>query len=226
MAQLVKKGKAAINQGKYQDALDFFNRALAKDADDTESNRGAGLAKEALDRAAADDTAQKKRADYNALLDRGVAYLNTQEYAKAFDTALDAQHIIPDDQAAKALQRQAEQGLASLKDGDTKKQQYKDIMAQADNAMKSNRPDIAMQAYQQALKLIPGDQPAQQGLANAQQADQQLTSSSFSWTRASSSWTPASSGRHLTPTTAREHDVPGRSQRSGRYAKRPAMGRL
>jgi superkiller protein 3 len=108
---------------------------------------------------------EKRRAEYTQFMAQGGAALKNKRYDEAVSAYAQALKLYPDDADAKQGLSDAQKAVTS--DGQA---EYTRLMKLGDAAMRAQRYSDAMQAYAAALKLVPNDQAAMQGLAQAQQA--------------------------------------------------------
>jgi cytochrome c-type biogenesis protein CcmH/NrfG len=96
------------------------------------------------------------------------AALVGQRYAEARNEFLAALQLKPEDQAALEGRKQAEKRLDELQEEAKRHADFNRFMDQGDRALRNHRYDEAERAYAKAVKLLPRDLDARQGLREAQ----------------------------------------------------------
>ncbi|MCS7047108.1 MAG: tetratricopeptide repeat protein [Gemmataceae bacterium] len=162
---LAKQGQAALADRQFAAAIDFFKLALQKDASLSEASQGLLAAQSALQRSQLD---QKKIEEYEALILSGKAAQKAGRYADAIRDFMSAQRLVPDDEIAKQLQREAEKQLDAVIDRGERLKEFQRLLAQGDAALKSRAYEDAEMIFQRAVRLFPNDAAALNGLEESQ----------------------------------------------------------
>jgi len=169
-AAAVKAGRAALLARKYDDAIKDFTEALRLKPDDKAVQTLLKEAQTGKAGEAAQAQAAKKQ-QYNQQMTQGQAAMTAKRYAEAVNHFSDALKLIPGDPAATQARADAVKALNAPKPppipnpmaGD-----YGKHMANGAALEKQKKWAEAMQAYQAALKIMPGDARAAAGLKSAQ----------------------------------------------------------
>jgi len=155
---------------KYDAAISSAKEALALKPGDATATKILNDAQRAMDAAdAAAMEATKKKDTYDAAMKAGRAALAAKEYdaaIRAFNQALAAD---PGDPAATALSKQARDAQTGMADA-RRKELYDAWMDRAGKLITARNYEDAVEAYQNALKAIPGDAAATKGVAAARAA--------------------------------------------------------
>jgi tetratricopeptide (TPR) repeat protein len=155
-------GQAAVKRKDYQAAVNAYKEALRLFPGDKPATKARDAAQRFLDR----EIAARKR-QYDLQMDLGRTAVKDKRYAdavKAFVAALKAK---PGDAAALKGEREARQALDLTKNPpvDPRKDKkrlarYKQALAAGRAAVKKKDYQGAVNAYKEALRLIPGDETA------------------------------------------------------------------
>lgn len=156
---------------KYDDAIKSAKEALALKPGDANATKILNDSQKAIDNAsAAAMEAEKKKEAYNVAMKLGRAALMAKKYDDAIVAFNNALKADPGDPTATALLKQARDGQAAMAADAKRKELYEAWMDRAEALMKARKFDDAIEAYQNALKAIPGDAAATKGLAEARTA--------------------------------------------------------
>lgn len=169
-AAAVKSGRAALLARKFDEAIKDFTEALRLKSDDKAVQT---LLKEAQTGKAGEATQVQavKKQQYNQQMNQGQAAMTAKRFAEAVNHFSEALKLIPNDPAAtqartdavKALNAPKPPPLPNPMGGD-----YASHMTSGGALEKQRKWGEAIQAYQAALKLMPGDARAAAGLKSAQ----------------------------------------------------------
>jgi len=151
-------GKAALDKQNYQGALTSFNEALRLIPDDEDAKIGVRKAQDALDRIVGET---KKKQDFDKLMVQARDAMKMQKHSEAFKLFEAALKLFPDDPDAKKLFVRAR---------DLRQEDFQLAMDSGRNALKDQKYQNAVNAYKEAVRLIPEDKGAQVGLQTAQDA--------------------------------------------------------
>jgi len=158
----IAAGQAALKAERGADALREFNAALRLLPGDSVALTGIREAEKLL--SAVQDT-DKRRSEYMALMAQGADALKNKRYNEALAAFTQAEKLYPKD--ADALQGLSDVQKAVAADAQG---QYAQLMLLGAAALRAQRYPDAVQAYTNALTLVPSDPAASQQLALAQKA--------------------------------------------------------
>lgn len=167
----LRDASTAMAAKKYDVAIAEAKEALAAKPGDPAATKilaDAQKAKEAAGMATME--AEKKNAAYDAAMKTGRAALAAKDYddaAKAFGMALAA---IPNDPTATALLKQAKDGESAMAAETERKKLYDAWFQRGQQLVALKRFPEAIEAFQNCLKVRPGDAVATQALKEAQAA--------------------------------------------------------
>lgn len=164
LARLLDEGKQALADKKFAQAARTYEAALAVAPGDVIAKRGLEEANLAL---AADADEKKKLADYQKFMDAGRAAVVAQRYTDAIREYTAALAILPGDKAALDGRALAEKRITDVMVDDKQRGAFDKAMAQGAAAVKAKHYDEAVKAFEQAVKLAPGDKDAQAALTLA-----------------------------------------------------------
>jgi tetratricopeptide (TPR) repeat protein len=177
--QLLVQGQAALAQKQYADAVKTFQQARQLAPNHVEVLAGLSQAENgrdqlaALDRKKSDDA---QRLDtFQKLFKSGQANLAAKQYDAAVANLTEALKLNPGDTAAAAALKQAEQARSAVA-ADAKTQAetkqklavYQKFLAEGQSALNGKQYDVAIKAFTEAQKLLPGDAASKDFLAAAQ----------------------------------------------------------
>jgi tetratricopeptide (TPR) repeat protein len=179
--RLMKLGQAAMSAKRYDEAVKSYADALKLMPGDVAATRGQRDATAMMDAARADAEKQKRQADYQAAMKSGRDALAAKRFDDAIKAFTDAGRLVPNDRDATTALRDAQKARADAQarmDADLRKKQedqkrqadYARLMTQGQTAMAAKRYDEAVKAYNDALKLMPGDAAATRALGEATRA--------------------------------------------------------
>jgi epidermal growth factor receptor substrate 15 len=158
----IAAGQAALKAERGADALREFTAALRLLPGDAVALSGIREAEKLLGSVQDSD---KRRSEYTALMAQGAAALKDKRYDDAIAAFTQAEKLYPKD--ADALQGLSDAQKAAAADTQG---QYTQLMLLGAAAMRAQSYPAAVQAYTNALTLVPNDQAALQQLALAQKA--------------------------------------------------------
>jgi tetratricopeptide (TPR) repeat protein len=165
--RLMDEGKKALGEKQIAQAVRAFEGALLLDPTDTALKK---LLEDARGQLAEDAEQKKKLANYDRFLAAGRAALVAGRYADAIREFTSALTVIPNDEAALAGKRQAERRITEEQNDEKRRASFVQALTVGAQALKNKRFEEAVQAYELALKLYPGEKEAQQGLQLAKQS--------------------------------------------------------
>jgi tetratricopeptide (TPR) repeat protein len=171
---LLTKARLAYQGKRYDDALAALadaDRLIPNDKDALDLRRD-------VEKARADALGDaKKKADFQALVTKAKQSLAAKQYDQALAALADADRLIPGDRDLLALRKQVQSEKAAAEAEAKKKAEeakrlaeYNKLMAQGQQSMNLKRYDDAVQAFAEALKVMPNDPKARAALADAQKA--------------------------------------------------------
>jgi tetratricopeptide (TPR) repeat protein len=155
-AALMERSANALRARRYEDAVGAANEAVKLFPTDTRAKQALADARKAL-RAA--------RVQYNQMLTDADAAVQARRPDEAVRLYQQAAELFPEDEAAKKGLRDARAALDLLRDAGAA---YNRLMATGAAAMQGRRYADAVLAYTEALRLVPNDPLAAQGLRDAQ----------------------------------------------------------
>jgi len=156
LARLLEQGGAALRNHRYQEAIRAYRAALKLFPRNQDAKDGLRAARKAQDGA---------KAEFARLVEQGDTAMVLQQYQAAVLAYRDANRLFPDDQGVSDALRLAEQAVANIGTGVAA---YQQLMAQGLTALRARRYADAVTAFTGALRLVPGDPDAAQGLSDAQ----------------------------------------------------------
>jgi tetratricopeptide (TPR) repeat protein len=129
-------------------------------------------------RTAAADAQRKRQEQYQALLQSGRVALAAKRYDDAAKAFSEAGRLLPGDAAAAALLRQVNQARADGRrsqdqeaaqklEAQRRQQDFTRLVTAGQTAVAQKRYDVAVKAYTDALKIMPGDAGATRALQDA-----------------------------------------------------------
>jgi tetratricopeptide (TPR) repeat protein len=167
LKKLREQGDEALAAKQYAAAAEIYKLVLQKTPGDGGASKGLVAAQEGL---AKDDVERKKQDDFQRHMAAGQAALQAGRFADAVGEFAAAQLILPRNLQAAGLQREAERRLAAERNRQDQKTDFERLMDMAATAFRGQRYDEAVQSYQKALEIVPGDPAALKGLDSARQA--------------------------------------------------------
>jgi len=156
---LVAQGKQRLAAKQPKEAAELFRRALVQDASNAEARSLLAQAEKLLP-SPVDPAAKKRKEDFDLAMSAGEAALKKGNYTGAINAYREALRLIPDEpSASKALANaQAAQKNAA----------YTAALQRGAEALKAKKFKEAFEAYDEALKVRPGDPKAIEGKKAAQ----------------------------------------------------------
>jgi tetratricopeptide (TPR) repeat protein len=155
-AALMERSANALRAKRYEDAVQAANEAVKLFPSDARAKQAQADARKAL---------RVARAQYNQLLTDADAALQARRLDEAGRLYQQAAELFPEDDGAKNGLRQVRAALDTLRDAGAA---YNRLMVTGAAAMRGRRFADAVLAYTEALRLVPGDPLAAQGLRDAQ----------------------------------------------------------
>lgn len=170
---LLKQGQTALAAGDLAGAAKAFEAASKLSPQQADVLRFQQDLKKAQTEAAALEAKKKeeaaKRTEFARLMNQGAVAKTNKRYNEAVTAFRDALKLMPDDPKATAALVDAQKALDLSKTPakPTPQEEYNKQMQAASAAETKRQWNEAMQAYQQALKSMPGDAKATAGQKNA-----------------------------------------------------------
>lgn len=173
-AAQVTKARQALTAKRFDEALLALGEAdklIPNDKDVAALRKQAEAGKsDALADAKKLEDQKRMAAEYNRLMTLGQKAMTGKRYTEAAKAFADALKVQPNDAAAGRGMADAQKAIDDAKNPPKPdpKAEYSKQMQNGANAEKQQRWDDAMKAYQEALRLVPNDAKANQGLKNAE----------------------------------------------------------
>jgi tetratricopeptide (TPR) repeat protein len=170
---LLKQGQTALAAGDIAGASKAFEAASKLSPQQADVLRFQQDLKKAQTEAALvvkkKEEEAKRIADFSRLMNQGAVAKTNKRYTEAVAAYRDALKIMPDDPKATAAMADAQKALDLSKTPPkpTPQEEYAKQMQLATAAENKRQWSEAVQAYQQALKFMPGDAKATAGQKNA-----------------------------------------------------------
>jgi cytochrome c-type biogenesis protein CcmH/NrfG len=166
--------RAAMVGQRYAEARNEFLAALQNKPQDPAALDGHKQAEKRLNELQEEAKAQ---ADFNRLMDQGDRALRNRRYEEAERAYGKAVALLPRNLDARHGLREAQKGVEKMK------QDFNRLMQQGDLAMQALRFGDAVRAYNQAAKLFPDSEAANNKLQTAQKALDDLGNAQASYNR-------------------------------------------
>jgi tetratricopeptide (TPR) repeat protein len=155
-AALMDRSASALRAKRYEEAVQAANEAVKLFPSDARAKQAQADARQAL---------RTARSQYNQLRTDADAALQAGRVNEAVRLYQQAAELFPEDEAAKKGLREARAAADTLGDAGAA---YNRLMATGAAAMQGRRFADAVLAYTEALRLVPNDPLAAQGLRDAQ----------------------------------------------------------
>jgi tetratricopeptide (TPR) repeat protein len=168
LRNLLNAGQAQLAAGHYDEAAKSYQEVLRSDP----RNAEALAALREIDKARAADGAamKKRRADYDLAMDAGRGAMKNRNYPGAINAFTEALRLMPGDRDATALLKEAQRLRDEAAAAVLRGEEFKRLLTQGQAAMAARRYADAVNAYNEALKIQPGDPGVTKALRDAQQA--------------------------------------------------------
>lgn len=160
-SQVIAQAKALMAAGRYMDALLTYDQALQSAPNDPNLLQARA---EALNQLNNDMGMRNLFAAYQQYMAAGQNFMLAQRYGDAVGAYWQALRLVPGDYFASQAIREAEARLARLQKLELRRGEYNRLMVLAAAALRGQVYAEAVNDYQLALKLFPGDAEAQRGL--------------------------------------------------------------
>jgi tetratricopeptide (TPR) repeat protein len=167
-------GKAALEAQHFEEAVKEYKTAGEVIPGDGDAFIGQKVAEGQL---AAVKDYEKRVAAHKDLMERGQAALKARRNAEAVTLLRQAQKLFPNDKPTLKALKAARLALAEGR------QQYGNLMEQADEAMQAQRFEEAYRLYTKALEVVPNDPAAQRGQQAAADVIQNLRAGRAAYVR-------------------------------------------
>lgn len=159
-----RRGDALVRAKKFDDAIEAFTEAKEYAPSDPYPDSQIALAKQEKKRAEEDAKEAEIKEKYNSAIVKADAYFKGQKYKAAIDayqeaSGIKSDEVYPTDQISES------KNLMAKKEEDEKKiaasaqieKEYSAAMSKGDAAMKSKDYDVAITAYEGAIRIKPSD---------------------------------------------------------------------
>lgn len=150
---------------KFVEAIAKFEEALVVIPGNSEAESKLAKAQDAL--ANIEENAAKK-AQYDAQIITADAAFKAENYAEAKSVYEEASELLPDEAYPQTQIEACENKLNELANAAEKRGEFDKLVADGDAAMSGTEYEKAVEKYQEALNLIPSEEPAVSKLAEAQ----------------------------------------------------------
>ncbi len=165
--QLMAEGMTAKDDKNYTIAAQRFQAALLVMPNDGPASKALIEIGQFL---SDEEKAKQKGLAFQFYMDAGNAALAKQDYLAAKNNFVAALGVIPGSPDAIKGMKKAEDLLDAAQDKAKKQAEVQGLIAQGRDARKMQLFDQAIDAFQKALKIMPDDRDAQQGLDEATKA--------------------------------------------------------
>lgn len=167
--RLMVDGASALAARKYPAAITAYQDALLIYPDNIDAAKGLAEARTALEaRGAEQEETQKKQAELARLLKQGQEAMAAKQYAEAVRALDQALLLAPSDAAATKALAEAREALAADQGEKKKLAEYQDHITAGKAALAAQRSAEALREFNAALRLLPGDAVATQGVKDAE----------------------------------------------------------
>ena len=160
----VGAGEKAMKAKDYDSAVKSFQQALQWLPNDPQAMKLLVQAQQAQ------IGANQALANFKAAMDAGEKAMKAQQYAVAVKAFTEATKLMPGDLRARQLLGQAQQALQQQQMDEVERKAFASLIKQADAAVAGKNFEAAVKLYSSALKIMPKDAQALQGLQSAQKA--------------------------------------------------------
>jgi tetratricopeptide (TPR) repeat protein len=183
---LLDRARKALGDHRFAEAIGDLEAALRLFPDDREAQRALRDARQALKQA---------KSDYNKLVAQAETAARLGRLEEAQRLYAEAAKLLPDEPAAARGLREVERLVENARTAQAAYQRY---MEQALLAMEALRYADAVAAYNEALRLVPGDIDAAEGLRRARRRMERETRGRAEFDRAMRAATNALARRQFT----------------------------
>jgi tetratricopeptide (TPR) repeat protein len=181
LQRALDEGRTALEARQFDQAVQAFTKAKKLAPANVDVLAGLSRAEQALQEHAAQARRRKdeeqRQAAFRKLLDSGRANLAARRYDAAVLALAEAVKLNPGDAAAQAALQEAEKarstataGARSQAEAKKKADEYQKWMGDGRRALAGKQYDIAIQAFREAQKVLPGDQGSAAFLKEAEKA--------------------------------------------------------
>src|SRR5262249_40568734 len=154
----MKEGDAALSAKKFAEAAKAYDEALKQKPGDPAATKGKKAALDGMKPPPkppvkpADPKGKQAKEDYDLAMSAARAAMKNKNYQGAVNAYAEALRKMPGDKTAAAEKAEAEKQLAAVA--------YQNWMKQGDAALAAKKFAEAAKAYDEALKIKPGDPAA------------------------------------------------------------------
>jgi tetratricopeptide (TPR) repeat protein len=184
--RLMSEGQAALGGRQLAKAVAAFKQAVELKPTDVEALAGLSKAEQLREEqrllAGRKKDSEEREAAFQKLCASGQANLTAKQYDAAVAAFAEALKLKPDDATAQKGLRQVEAARsAALADAskakhkeeeDRRQRQYQKLLGEGRAALSAKQYDSAIKAFQEAQKVLPGDQASAAFLKDAERAKQ------------------------------------------------------
>jgi hypothetical protein len=156
-AKFVLDGDAALSKQSFQSAVDNYKGALGINPDDAGVKAKLGDAESQL---AAIKSAEKLDGDYNAALDKGDAFVRTEEYDMAVEAYNQALALKPFEKYPKDKVAEVQKLIADKAAAQANQDKFNGHMTAGETAFAEKTYNVAKTSFEAALKIFPDNKEA------------------------------------------------------------------
>ena len=163
--KIMAEADGLSDEEKYAEAISKYEEALVVIPGNSEAENKLSNAQDALANLEAKAARQAEYDEAIASADEAFSSEQFEEAMAAYEKAAD---IFPDEAYPQTQIELCETKLEELANAAEKQQNFNDLVAEGDEAMSETDFENAVSKYQEALKVIPNEEPAVSKLAEAQ----------------------------------------------------------
>ena len=176
----IKQGDEKLAAKKFDEAIGFYNTALALKVDDPAANAKIKTAQDAKkaeeDAQKSKEELEKKKAEFDALMKQGDGLLKEKKFDEAVGVFTQALNLNVNNDVANAKIAEAQKAKAAAEEeknkaeAEKRKAEFAALIKQGDGLLKEKKFDEAVGIYTQALNMKIDDAAANAKIAEAQKA--------------------------------------------------------
>jgi len=162
--KLMAEADGFADEKVYPEAIAKYEEALAVIPGNSEAESKLSKAQDAL---AALKEKEARQEEYDATIASANEAFAAKKYEEAKTAYEEAADIFPDETYPQTRIEECEAKLAALADAAEKQESFNELVAEGDEAMSGSDYEEAVEKYQEALEIIPNEEPAVSKLAEA-----------------------------------------------------------